>query len=255
VQRRQYRHCSLARAALVLTALIGTLSSNAAHAQESYALRRVYRSGESDRYQTVLELSGQGSGSALHAAVTLVTTEVTKDVKADGTVTLVRTIESATLKINDSPPRTRPGGQAVTETYDATGRLLRREVSGTGQLGGLLELTGATALPNRTLRVGEEWRFEHTVPDSDQKVTGSIKLLAVERKGELVPTDSLKLKSVLEATLPSTGGGKSHVDAILYVEPETGKVLRAEGVITGALGAGPSSRATFKRIRIQPGVS
>lgn len=223
-------------------------------AQDAYHLRRVYKAGETDKYKTTIAIQGSNpmGGGAMKVELTLLMTETTKEVKEDGTVTVVTTIESGTVNFNGMEQSLPNQGQTITTTFDKSGKLVKEE-GAPGVLGGMLGFTRVGAMPDRPLRVGEEWKFDIPINEAkQQRVKGTVTLLSLEKKSEDVPIDTLKIRSVVDTPLTTPQGDQQmHLEATTFVEPGTGKAIKVEGVITGQIGPINDAKVIFKRIRVE----
>jgi hypothetical protein len=225
----------------VLSAIIGALP---AHAQESYTLKRVFTAGETDRYTTIIKFEQ----NAMEAV--LVTTEVTREVKDDGTALVATTVDSIVLRGRGSEmPFPGGSGQVLLSTYDKTGKLIKQEtVGGGGSVGQLLNVARPGVFLEKPLKVGETIKDQVPIgPDKSRKADVSVTLMGLDKKGPDTPVDCLRYKVVTETVMPSPAGdAKNRSEVIVRLGKDTGKLVSAEGKMEGIpLPGGGSAKITY----------
>lgn len=233
-------------------ALLGGLGllliAGAAIAEDTYSLRRTYKAGEVDRYKLVIGIDGTVKGE-----ISLVIKETTKSILASGEVTVESTIESGKMVFGGQDQPFPGVGQTSTTTIDSkTGRTLRTE-GGTGGMGitGIARMTRNLGIPDRPVKIGEEIKYESPVGVGKDKVTGTLKVVELEKKSDAISADTIKLKAVAEVPAPGSAGEKMHMEATAWVEPGSGKNLKLEGTATGTVTAlGGKATVTIKRTRL-----
>jgi hypothetical protein len=220
----------------------------AAGRQETYNLRRVYKAGDVDRYRMTMVVVGEG----LRVTTDLIVTERVKEVKPDGTATVLTTIESGTMDYNGRVSPFPMNGQTVASTVDRNGRVLKRE----GAAGALDDALGAASagLPDRPVRIGEQIRLE-TPPDDDKSSDRAVVTLTVvgkEKRGGDLSSDAIRVNtSATRRVLTPDGPQSVTITGTAYIECGAGKTLKIEGTVKGVLPP-PLGKATitFTRVRI-----
>jgi len=237
---------------LLVWALPGVLP---ARADETYTLRRVYRTGEKDRYRTNIQIESDKpvEGTARKIEFTLTTTETTKEVRDDGTVVVAITLDPVKAHVDGDERTISDAPVTITTTYDKIGKILRQE-GGSGPLvmiASLLNTARVNFTQERPLRIGEERKTEvPTGRGSQSTVKSVLSLLGWEKKNDEIPVDTLRIKSVVDSPAPQ-GNQKVHMEVTAFVEADTGKPLKVDIMLTGTqFGPLPDARITIKRIRV-----
>jgi len=246
-----YRY-SKALAVCFVCALTLCASITKSHADDPVNLKRVYKTGESDKYQTTITIDAKdpNSGNMLKVVISASTTDETKEIKFDGSVLLSMKIDSASFSINGMSQPVPINGASFLTTLDKDGKVVKQEL-GEGpaaQLGQLLTLTRLSLMPDRPLKPGEEFKFE-----TENKAKVAVTLVGKEPKNDEVAVETLKVKTTIDspATAPQSLQ-KVKVDATSLLEPGTGKVLRTVGSLDGPLGQlPPGAKVTFKVLRLK----
>lgn len=241
--------------ALSLSTLL--LPAPAVRAQDTYTIKRTYKAGETDRYRIKLQMEGESPMGPLNLEMTMDMVETTKQVNEDGTVVVEMKMDSGTIKFNDQEMSMPGAGETVRMTVDQTGRVLKTEGGAAGRggnLNGLVNLTRVATWPDRPLRVGETWTFEIPLENNSQaKVKGSFTVVGPEKKSDQIKVDTLKVKIATEIPIPAPQGepAKIKMDTMVYVEPSTGKVMKAEGSGSGQLGPIGQAKMKFTRVLVE----
>jgi hypothetical protein len=252
--KRVYSRAAILLSALSLTAL---LLPAPARAQDTYTIKRTYKAGETDRYRIKLQMEGESPMGPLNLEMTMDMIETTKQVNEDGTVVLEMKMDSGVIKFNDQEMSMPGAGETVRMTVDQTGRVLKTEGGAAGRggnLNGLVNLTRVATWPDRPLRVGETWTFEIPLENNAQaKVKGSFTVVGPEKKSDQIKVDTLKVKIATEIPIPAPQGEPSKIklDTMVYVEPATGKVMKAEGSGSGQLGPLGQAKMNFTRVLVE----
>lgn len=221
----------------------------AARAQEPISIKRVFKQGETDRYTTTIKFEQNDTEAVV------VTTEMTREVKEDGTAIVATTVESIVLRARGSEmPFPGGSGQVILSTYDASGKLVKQEAVGGGGVAQLLNVARPTVAVQRPMKVGETVEEEVPLPtDKTRKARVTVTLQAVEPKSAEVPEEALRFKVVTET--PVVGAEKGTVNrstVTLRIARSNGKLIGAEGTMEGIpLPTGGVTRITFKVTRAQ----
>lgn len=230
-------------AAVLALGLLGV----AAAGQETYVLKRVFRQGETDKYTTVIKFEQNATEAVL------VTTEVTREVKDDGSAIVATTVDSLVLRARGSEvPFPGGSGQVILTTYDASGKLVKQETIGGGGANQLLNIARPSVYVQKPLKVGDTVREEVPVgPDKTLKAVVTITFQGVDKKGGDVPEDCLRYKIVTEAPIVgAASGAKNRSEVIVRMAKATGKLVSAEGTMDGIpMVGGGTTRITYKVTR------
>lgn len=236
-------------AALPFAGTAAILAAPSSPAVDSYNLVRSYKQGEVDRYKTRLKI--EGSKGAIEFNLT--TTETVKETKPDGTYVLVTKMDAGTVTVNGMTNPFAGVGQTVTTTYDKSGNVLKSEPeAGKGGVGDLITITRWSFTTTDDLKIGESRKFD--VPfgsGANQKAAGTIKLLSLEKPGNEIKTEAVKVQTVatIDGLLPRVEKAVK-LDTISMVDPKSAVVYKLTGTISdlplGSLGDG---KITFERTR------
>jgi hypothetical protein len=226
-------------------------------ADDSYMLKRVYKSGDIDKYKTVINVDGQGG--AIKVDITIVTTETVKDVKPDGTVTLETVINSGTLSFggNEMPL---PGVNTapVLTTFDKNGKPVEKPGAPKRDKSAamMMSATRPSFAPDKAMKIGDEWKFDNSKTadaKTDPIARGTVTVMGLEKAGADVAVDTVKVKIVTDTTVPGDTPVKAHMDGNALIEPGTGKTLMATGTVTGlSLPQLGEANMKFTRVRVKP---
>jgi hypothetical protein len=228
-------------------------------ADDTYLLKRVYRAGEVEKFKTTLNIeSGMEAGAQqVKLLVTILGSDTVKEVKSDGSVVLETKLEKSTLTVGGNERELPGSGQTLTTVLDKDGVIVPDKNAAPGERGPaqMLAFTRAHPFPDKSLKVGDEHKFERETKD-DGKVVSSVKgtmtLVGFERQSVDVPADSVKVKVVVDATVPAQEGTqKIHIDGHYWVESGTGRVVAQTGKVTGfKLPTLGDATLEFKRVRV-----
>jgi hypothetical protein len=229
------RHIPLARAlawagACAACASLGTV----VRADEAYSLRRAYKAGESERLKTTIKM--EADKGARKVEWRLLTTETTKEVKADGTVVLQAVVDAGSVAVDGVDKGYRLDGQVITTVYDGAGRILRQEAPGAQwPVGMLLTIARPNFTLAKMLKPGEAYREEiPTSPDKSRKIAVSTTLTGTEKKSADLPEDALRVKTVTDGTIAGPDGDqKTHAETVAYLTPAGRRLVKYDGMLEG----------------------
>lgn len=231
-----------------------------ARGQETFNIKRTYKQGESDLYELNLTIKAEDKGSPFTVLMQLVTSETVKEVKGDGTITLVTQILNGSINANGVEIRLPAIGQSITTTLDKNGKIIKRDSKDQtlGPFSRLLDIASAdTSQVIGDLKAGDEVKFEIPIDKSNgKKQTGTLTVVGIQKKSDEVPVDTIKVKTQLDSPLVNVGeAGSMKVESTALIEPATGKVLRITGTANGKglKGLGDAD-ITFTRVRTGAGV-
>ncbi len=222
-------------------------------ADDEYNFIRVYKSGDVDKYRTKVKVEGTKGTIEIN----LVTTDTVKDVKSDGSYVIQTKIDSGTLTIGESTNPFAGVGQTISTTFDRTGKMQKTDSASSGRGGGVAELIGITRLNFTStdgLKMGETRKFELALGESgSQKAVGSIKVVKLEKPGNEVKVESVKVQTTAVVSGKTTPGEKPvRLDTTSLVDPKSAVVYKLTGSVSdlplGTLGSG---RVAFDRVRLE----
>jgi len=221
----------------------------AALGQDTYAVKRIFKQGETDRYNTVIKFE-QNETEAV-----LVTTDVTREVKQDGSAVVATTIESCVLRARGTEmPFPGGSGKVILSTYDPSGKLIKQETLGGGSVGQLVTIARPSVHVEKPMKIGDAIRDEiKTGPDKSLKGTVTLTFVGVDPKSADLPEECLRYKIVSE--MPVVGGApnmKTKHEYTVRVSRATGKLVTAEGAMDGPLPNGGTMKITYKVNRVSP---
>ncbi len=102
----------------------------AAHADDTFNLKRIYKTGESDRYRTTITIdtTDPSDGKAAKVVFTIATTDETKEIKFDGSVLLSMKIDSATIGVNGAEQPVPLNNTSFATTLDKSGKIIKQDL-------------------------------------------------------------------------------------------------------------------------------
>ncbi len=220
-------------------------------AQEVYDLQRSYRPGQVDSYSVVLTVDSEDN----HAIIALHTTDAVREVRRDGSYTVVSTIVDGTVDMNGTRFPFVGAGQSLALDVDRMGRTTLDPGSASrGDVGRLLGLSRMRFVPLVGLQQDHPLKFSLAMGGkSHRHASGMVTVLGTEAPGSGVPVPSVRVRTaaVLNGVPGDTGHGV-HVDSVAYIDPRTHILYKQEGTISGiklaSLGDG---KVTFTRVRLR----
>jgi hypothetical protein len=253
------------RTRFAFIALISTLAigSAAVVKENSFSLKRVYREGDVDKYRTVILMESDNPTGTMTLEFTVLTTESVKEVRPDGGAVVETKVDTASLMVKDrinTATSELNDNTAILTTYDSTGKETKRAVtSDTGQSGPALMMVGlarAAIIPNRSMKAGEEWKYEIPAPDAKSaRRSGTVSVVGLEKRTDTPPSESLKLKCTTVITTPGANGEETvNLVSTIALDPANGKPLEIEATGSGKLGPLNAKKITIKQARVKPGV-
>jgi len=250
--RNAYRNLS---SVLALTAAIGVggclLGSAPVLAERrdakddaTFTLKRVYKTGDTDRYRVTTKVNTDIPGAGLvDISMTMVMKDSTKEAKEDGSLTSISEFESASVDFNGMEIDLTAMMPKVISTRDKNGKSDVKMEGGneqiTSQIGDQIKQfnmsAAAAMLPSKPVKVGDSWEMPSDLAGAkDQKVVGKVTLVSVETiQGKRVA----KLKTVSDAT--GAGDTKIHTEATTLIDVETGKAINTTTKTDGNANGSP----------------
>jgi hypothetical protein len=216
-----------------------------AFAQDTVNLKRVYKTGEVDKYKTVMTINAKNpqDGKDFKFVATILTTDTTELVTADGSATIKTLLDDVTLNVNGREESPGGTGVVITTTLDKSG--LVKEQTGASEpgsrLGVILAMTRALVAPDKPLKIGEEIKLDYPAAGTkDGRVKGTLKLVSREPKSDSIPGESLKIETKLDVPLGAAAGGKPvKINSTGFIEQASGKIYKIDGTVMGNLGMLP----------------
>ncbi len=219
------------------------LAAPHAWSQESYTVKRVFKQGETDRYTTTIKFEQNATEAVL------VTSDVTREVKDDGTAVVATTVESFVLRARGTEmPFPGGSGQVILSTYDPSGKLVKQEALGGGGVGQLLNVARPAVFVQKPMKIGDSVREELPLgPDKSRKGTVTLTLLGVDKKSAELPEECLRYRIVSEApVMGASSDVKNRSEVVVRVSRTTGKLVTAEGTMEGIpLPNGGTTKITY----------
>ncbi|MCW3055530.1 MAG: hypothetical protein JWN14_4700 [Chthonomonadales bacterium] len=210
----------------------------------TYTFKRVYKTGEADRYRMTTKINAEIPGAGpVDVTTSMIMKDSTKEAKEDGSLTSIAEFENATVNFNGMEIDITGMMPKLITTRDKNGKSEVKMEGGneqlTSQIGDQIKQfnmsAAAAMLPAKPVKVGDSWEI---APDAagpkDQKVAGKVTLVSVETiKGKKVA----KLKTVSDVT----GGGdtKIHTEATTLIDVETGKAINTTTKTDGNANGSP----------------
>jgi hypothetical protein len=263
----------------------GLFVASSANAEDSYSLKRAFKSGEVDKYRTVITMETDTPANPMTLEFTILTTETVKDVKPDGSAVVELKVDAANMVVKDkvnTATREMNDSTVITSTFDASGKETKRDVSGeNGQPGPaamLLGLVRTGMVPPKALRSGEDWKYD--IPAADAKAphrTGVVTVVGLEKRPGATPDSVLRVRYStdvstprpqkqdvvvdrgpdpnrysVEVSPPRPQGPPDKVSIVstALLDPGTGKALELDGTGSGKLGQLIAKKIVIKQQRI-----
>jgi hypothetical protein len=248
---------------LLIAAVALTWSVAGAHADDGYLLKRVYKAGDSEKFKTTLKIqSGSEDGNpAAKLEVTILGSETVKEVKADGSTVLEMKVEKSTVNFGGQERELPGSGQTTTTVIGKDGQIIPDKKTA-GASGGvnpsqMLAFIRPLTFPDKALKAGDEHKFETKSTEDGkpgQSVKGVMTVVSFEKKDAELPADAVKVKMVVDATVPGQDGMSTqniHVDGHTWIEPGTGRTVLTTGNVTGIkIPTFGDATVEFKRVRV-----
>jgi len=198
--------------------------------EATYTLKRVYKTGDTDRYRMTTKINAEIPGAGpVDVTTTMLMKDLTKEAKEDGSLTSIAEFENASVSLNGMDIDITGMMPKLITTRDKNGKSDVKMEGGneqiTSQIGDQIKQfnmsAAAAMLPSKAVKVGDSWEIAtNALGAKDQKVAGKVTLVSVDTiKGKKVA----KLKTVSDVT----GGGdtKIHTEATTLIDLETGKAI------------------------------
>lgn len=219
-----------------------SLAQQSPAADTTYSLQRIYKAGDTDRYQMAANLAVDGPQS-MKGSMLVVYKETIKSVKPDGTAVVVNTFEKgmATRDEQKQDLTSELTGGTVTSTRDKLGRVSDTKAEGfkgrlaENNIGGQQMFT--RVLPAlyspKPVKAGDTWKVDIDLDNEmfpGMRAVGNSTLVGSEKVGDI---QTLKVKTLADATKEAI---KLHLEAITNLDAETGKIVRLTVTSNGDLG-------------------
>lgn len=241
----------LAVAAAIALALV---PAAARAADDTYALKPVYKAGEVERYRTVITYVVDTPMGVSQREVTIDTTETTRDVKPDGTATVETKVDSAKANLDGSQQEVGGGGETLTTVYDSAGRVVKQEGGfQPGSAAQMLNIARAVFAPEHPLKLGEAYKYssEAKTDAGTRRVSGVLTAVGIEKKSADVPVDVLRVNNASDTVIAApTGEQKMHADGYWLIDLANSKPVKLQGKITGIRSGTSSVTLLFSRTRL-----
>lgn len=245
--------------------------AQATDAAATYALRPVYKDGDTARYKlsvhfTTAAAKGDELLSSADSRFVVTMRETARDTKPDGATTLSDEIEKADANFDEHATELTGVMPRISQTRDRAGAVTLTLTGGLEQAREpvrqvflLLTRTQSSFVPPTPVHAGESWKFERAETGD---VTGQTK-----GAGTLIGTESLdgqatlKIKVEFTATLKAPDlrkGGKvdvvSHFLGTENVDARSFQVVRLEGASDDTLAGGEKAKTeiTLERLKDAP---
>lgn len=217
--------CSWAR----IPALVGiaALIAGAALAEDKpVTLSRTHKVGDVIKHKAVITAMVMGND------VTLTETQktVVKQIKENGNVVFVNTVENAKLTVGGMDMDL-PEAGAETVTLDKSGKLMdfAREEIGmpvfTLEIDKLMAILREPAFPGKEVKAGDSWETEQDNPAAKgKKVTLKTTFAGIDKVDGV---DTWKIKQTGEAAVDADGN-KTSYEATFWLDPANGRLVKGE---------------------------
>ena len=205
-----------------------------------YSFPRVFKTGESDRYKLIFHAnfdSPQPGGKQTEFLLNITLKEISKDIKDDGSASLVDTLEQGVAKFGDQELNAPQALISFTQKRDKLGRLTDIKLDAGDDplsqgiasiLQQVLEVQ-SEFYPGKAVKIGDKWSVspqELKVKDQTLSTTSSAAVVGKEKIGDL---ETIKIKLIRETTVRGPKSSKSHFEGFGYIDPQGWKVQADDG--------------------------
>ena len=212
----------------------------------AYTFKRVYKSGEVDRYRltTKMNIDSPQTGGPTDIVTTMLMKELTKEAKEDGASTSVAEFETAQITLNGMDIDITTMMPKVITTRDKSGKSEIKMEGGneqvTSQMGDQMKQFtnfGSGYMPSKPVKVGDSWDVDaSSLATKGQTITGKVTFVSVETvKGVKVA----KMKTVMD--MSDGKDSKMHSTSTSLVDVATGKPINMVSKVEGDTGGGKLS--------------
>ncbi len=223
-----------------------------------YTFPRVFKSGESDRYKLSFHAnfdSPQAGAKPTEFLLNLTLKETSKDIKEDGSATLVDILEQGVAKFGEQELNAPQALISFTQKRDKLGRLTDIKLDAGDDplsqgiasiLQQVLEVQ-SEFYPGKAVKIGDKWSVnpqELRVKDQTISTTSNATVIGKEKIGDL---DTIKIRLIRETTVSGAKSSKAHFEGFGYIDPKDGKFRRMTGKIEGAGGIIKKGDFTYNR--------
>jgi hypothetical protein len=174
-------------------------------ADDTYSLKRIYKAGDVDRYQVSIKVEGTYTPEDVPGAksrkvmqeITGILLQKTREVRNDGSIILDTQIESGSTKSDEGQQSLDTIGKSVVTGWDKDGNPYR-PIGDSQAIADILQLETLPGLNIKLphpMKIGDEAPFELACGfTNDQKITGTIQLVSLEKKVDNYSGSGVKVK-------------------------------------------------------------
>lgn len=220
----------------------------------AYSIERKFEKDGVDRYRLTLNTNMNGpvtDGQERNIKAKLLLRQKVKEVKTDGTAVLDSEFEQGVADIGDMQemdilfllPR---GSQTISKAGVVLASRSEGGQTPGGSGGDVLEMLARAQrvfMPNKPVKVGDKWKFEHKSEKDKSRVTGEAAILKIEKVGDI---ETLLIKAIADMVTGADGGGKSHFEGTANLDPKTGKMVKMSGTMDSETGVAGRSKTEIQ---------
>ena len=224
---------------------VGTVATNAAHAQDkptalvqqadadskTYLLKRIFKKGEINRYKYSINMTMMPPGSTeeMQIAIKMTMKETVKSVEADGAYSVTTQFESMVMNLLGMESDRTSSLPITTKTRDKDGKITTKSEGGDPQaaqqfasMGSYSELA-EKAIPGKAVKIGEEWETHSKVPSPDG--SGEVEVVSTSKLVGKEILDGVKALKI-STKVKTSGVADTTTETVIFIEEATGKPLK-----------------------------
>ncbi len=229
----------------------------------TYSFPRIFKSGENDRYKLTFHANfdnPQAGGKPTEFLLNVTLKESSKDVKEDGSASIIDVLEEGVAKFGDQELNAPQALITFTQKRDKLGHLTDIKLDAGDDplsqgiatiLQQVLEVQ-SEFYPGKAVKIGDKWSVnpqEIKIKDQTITTTSNASVIGKERIGDV---DTIKIKLNRETTVKGPKGSKANFEGFGYIDPKDGKFRRITGKIEGSGGVIKKGDFTYDRDLGQP---
>ncbi len=224
---------------------VGTVGTNAAHAQEkptelvqqaepdskTYLIKRVYKKGEVNRYKYSMNMTmtPPGSTDAIQIVMKMTAKVTVKSADADGSYSVIQQFESMVMNMLGMDRDMTSSLPVTTTTRDKDGKITTKSEGGDPQavqqfasMRSYTELA-EKAIPKKPVKIGEEWEIHSKLPAPDG--SGEVEVVSTSKLVGKEILDGVKALKI-STKVKTSGIADSTQESVIFIEEATGKPLK-----------------------------
>ncbi|MCS6776425.1 MAG: hypothetical protein RMJ43_00975 [Chloroherpetonaceae bacterium] len=193
-----------------------------------------YKKGEVLRFKEEGKLTLNAGGMELPAEVTTISRREVKNIAENGDVTMEDRLEESSFRFaGQEVPNPEPDRKTVI-VINKAGIVTKLKTENSQQAGSPMEKVGmlasSTPIPEKPVRIGEEWKTELDNPLLEGKKVTVLSRLTGKEKINGVETLVVQMKAEVAPKADSGENEKIRLVTTYYVDPQAGRIVRVKSV-------------------------